>query len=133
MDFLVPRRADPFRVNIVESFGAGVCRSGGFEAIKDFSAYNLPANSINIAENARGLVVMSGSTGSGKTTSIAAMLEPRQNTFTARSSRSRTRSSTSITPKKSDQSSSSRSARGHPNEDIALRNLAAWTRTRARR
>lgn len=64
-----------FRVNIVQSFIGRSISIRRFDEIKDFEAYHLPDRYLRIAEGHRGFVIMSGSTGSGKTTSIAAMLD----------------------------------------------------------
>lgn len=112
-----------FRVNIVESFQGRSISIRRFEEIKDFSEYNLPQNYISIAENARGFVVMSGATGSGKTTSIAAMLDHVNRNFHRKIVTIEDPIEYVYTPKKSIVVQIEIGEDGIPNEDIALRNL----------
>ncbi len=112
-----------FRVNIVESFNGRSISIRRFEEIKDFSQYNLPDNYIDICENARGFVVMSGSTGSGKTTSIAAMLDHVNRNFHRKIVTIEDPIEYVYTPKKSIVVQIEIGEDGIPNEDIALRNL----------
>jgi pilus retraction protein PilT len=112
-----------FRVNIVESFNGRSISIRRFEEIQDFSSYNLPHNYIDIAENARGFVIMSGSTGSGKTTSIAAMLDHVNRNFHRKICTIEDPIEYVYTPKKSIIVQLEIGDDGIPNEDIALRNL----------
>ncbi len=112
-----------FRVNIVESFNGRSISIRRFEEIRDFSSYNLPNNYIDIAENARGFVIMSGSTGSGKTTSIAAMLDHVNRNFHRKICTIEDPIEYVYTPKKSIVVQLEIGDDGIPNEDIALRNL----------
>lgn len=112
-----------FRVNIVESFTGRSISIRRFEEIRNFEDYNLPSNYINIAENAHGFVVMSGSTGSGKTTSIAAMLDHVNRNFHRKIVTIEDPIEYVYTPKKSIVVQIEIGEDGIPNEDIALRNL----------
>lgn len=112
-----------FRVNIVESFNGRSISIRRFEEIKNFEQYNLPDNYIDICENARGFVIMSGSTGSGKTTSIAAMLDHVNRNFHRKIVTIEDPIEYVYTPKKSIVVQIEIGEDGIPNEDIALRNL----------
>lgn len=112
-----------FRVNIVEAFIGRSISLRRFDEIKDFSAYNLPSNYIDIAEGHRGFVVMSGSTGSGKTTSIAAMLDHINRNFHRKVVTIEDPIEYVYTAKKSIVVQIEIGEDGIPNEDIALRNL----------
>jgi len=112
-----------FRVNVVESFIGRSISIRRFEEIKNFEDYNLPENYINIAENAHGFVIMSGATGSGKTTSIAAMLDHINKNFARKIVTIEDPIEYVYTPKKSIVVQIEIGEDGIPNEDIALRNL----------
>lgn len=112
-----------FRVNMVTAFGGRSISFRRFEAIKDFSAYNLPENYIRIAEGEHGFVIMSGSTGSGKTTSIAAMLDHLNRNFELKICTIEDPIEYVYSPKKSIIVQIEIGDDGIPNEDIALRNL----------
>lgn len=112
-----------FRVNIVQSFGGRSISIRRFEQIKDFAAYHLPDNYLRIAEQHRGFVVMSGSTGSGKTTSIAAMLDHVNRNFHRKITTIEDPIEYVYVPKKSIVVQIEIGDDGIPNEDIALRNL----------
>lgn len=115
--------ATRYRINIVEGFQGRSVSIRRFEPIKDFSAYNLPDNYLRIAEMHRGFVVMSGSTGSGKTTSIAAMLDHVNRNFQRKIVTIEDPIEYVYTPKKSIIVQIEIGEDGVPNEDIALRNL----------
>ncbi len=112
-----------FRVNIVQSFIGRSISMRRFEAIKDFDKYNLPKNYIELASNHRGFVIMSGSTGSGKTTSIAAMLDFVNKNFHRKIVTIEDPIEYVYTPKKSIIVQIEIGEDGIPNEDAALRNL----------
>ncbi len=112
-----------FRVNIVQSFGGRSISIRRFEQIKDFDAYHLPKNYLTIAEQHRGFVVMSGSTGSGKTTSIAAMLEYVNRNFHRKIVTIEDPIEYVYTPQKSIIVQIEIGEDGVPNEEVALRNL----------
>lgn len=112
-----------FRVNIVESFNGRSISLRRFDEIKSFDAYNLPQNYLTISEMHRGFVVMSGSTGSGKTTSIAAMLDHINKNFHRKIVTIEDPIEYVYTPKKSIIVQIEIGEDGIPNEDIALRNL----------
>ncbi|MGB9625914.1 MAG: type IV pilus twitching motility protein PilT [Phycisphaerae bacterium] len=112
-----------FRVNIVQAFTGRSISFRRFEAIKDFSAYHLPPNYISIAEGEHGFVIMSGSTGSGKTTSIAAMLDHLNRNFQLKICTIEDPIEYVYQPKKSIIVQIEIGEDGIPNEDIALRNL----------
>jgi len=112
-----------FRINIVQSFAGRSISIRRFEEIKDFSAYNLPHNYVDIAEMERGFVIMSGSTGSGKTTSIAAMLDHINRNFAKKIATIEDPIEYVYQPKKSIIVQIEIGEDGIPNEDIALRNL----------
>lgn len=112
-----------FRVNIVQSFTGRSISIRRFEQIKDFAAYHLPDNYLRIAEQHRGFVIMSGSTGSGKTTSIAAMLDHVNRNFHRKITTIEDPIEYVYTPKKSIIVQIEIGDDGIPNEDIALRNL----------
>jgi twitching motility protein PilT len=112
-----------FRVNIVQSFQGRSISMRRFEAIKDFDKYNLPKNYIDLASNHRGFVVMSGSTGSGKTTSIAAMLDYVNRNYHRKIVTIEDPIEYVYTPKKSIIVQIEIGDDGIPTEEIALRNL----------
>lgn len=112
-----------FRVNMVDSFNGRSISIRRFEQIKDFSAYNLPPNYISIAEQERGFVIMSGSTGSGKTTSIAAMLDHVNRNFHKKIATIEDPIEYVYIPRKSIIVQIEIGDDGIPNEDVALRNL----------
>jgi len=112
-----------FRVNIVESFNGRSISLRRFEEIQNFEAYNLPKNYLQLAESARGFVVMSGATGSGKTTSIAAILDHVNRNFHRKIVTIEDPIEYVYTPKKSIVVQIEIGDEGIPNEDIALRNL----------
>ncbi len=112
-----------FRVNMVQCFNGRSISFRRFEQIKDFSAYNLPQNYINIAEGEHGFVIMSGSTGSGKTTSIAAMLDHLNRNFQLKICTIEDPIEYVYLPKKSIIVQIEIGEDGIPTEDIALRNL----------
>lgn len=123
IDFSYHVDHDRFRVNIVESFNGRSVSIRRFEEIKNFEEYNLPRNYIEICEHARGFVIMSGSTGSGKTTSIAAMLDHVNRNFHRKIVTIEDPIEYVYTPKKSIIVQIEIGDEGIPNEDIALRNL----------
>jgi pilus retraction protein PilT len=112
-----------FRVNIVQSFVGRSLSLRRFDEIKDFSAYNLPDHYLRIAEQERGFVIMSGSTGSGKTTSIAAMLDHVNKNFHKKICTIEDPIEYVYEPKKCIVVQIEIGEEGIPNEDIALRNL----------
>ncbi|GMV98357.1 MAG: twitching motility protein PilT, partial [Phycisphaerae bacterium] len=112
-----------FRVNIVQSFNGRSISIRRFEEIKNFDAYHLPKNYLTIADEARGFVIMSGSTGSGKTTSIAAMLDYINKTYHKKIVTIEDPIEYVYVPKKSIVVQIEIGEEGIPNEDIALRNL----------
>ncbi len=112
-----------FRVNIVTAFTGRSISIRRFEQIKDFSAYNLPKNYIDIAEGEHGFVIMSGSTGSGKTTSIAAMLDHLNRNFNLKICTIEDPIEYVYQPRKSIIVQIEIGEDGIPNEEIALRNL----------
>lgn len=112
-----------FRVNMVQSFSGRSISIRRFEEIKDFSDYHLPQNYLTIAEQERGFVIMSGSTGSGKTTSIAAMLDHVNRNFHKKIVTIEDPIEYVYTPKKSIIVQIEIGEDGIPDEDTALRNL----------
>ncbi len=112
-----------FRINIVQSFNGRSISVRRFDEIRDFSAYNLPRKYLDIAENHRGFVIMSGSTGSGKTTSIAAMLEHVNRNFHRKIVTIEDPIEYVYVPKKSIVVQIEIGEDGIPSEEIALRNL----------
>ncbi len=112
-----------FRVNIVESFIGRSVSIRRFEEIKDFGEYHLPEDYLEIAEHAHGFVIMSGATGSGKTTSIAAMLDHVNKNFHRKIVTIEDPIEYVYTPKKSIVVQIEIGEDGIPNEDVALRNL----------
>lgn len=112
-----------FRINTVQSFTGRSVSIRRFDEIKDFSSYNLPPNYIQIAEMERGFVMMTGSTGSGKTTSIAAMLDHVNRSFHKKIVTIEDPIEYVYTPKKSIIVQIEIGEDGVPSEDIALRNL----------
>ncbi len=112
-----------FRVNIVESFVGRSVSIRRFEQIKDFSDYHLPEQYVKIAEQHRGFVLMSGSTGSGKSTSIAAMLDHVNRNFFRKIVTIEDPIEYVYTPRKSIIVQLEIGEDGIPTEDIALRNL----------
>lgn len=68
--------SDRFRINVFRQRGSmAIAVRRVSRDIADFRALNLPACLDKIAEERQGLVLLSGPTGSGKSTSIAAMIE----------------------------------------------------------
>jgi twitching motility protein PilT len=112
-----------FRVNIVQSFIGRSISIRRFEEIKNFEDYHLPQRYLNIAEGHRGFVIMSGSTGSGKTTSIAAMLDHVNRTFHRKIVTIEDPIEYVYEPKKSIIVQIEIGEDGVPNEEVALRNL----------
>ncbi len=112
-----------FRVNIVQAFNGRSISIRRFEEIKNFHDYHLPKNYLDIADNARGFVIMSGSTGSGKTTSIAAMLDYINKNYPKKIATIEDPIEYVYTPKKSIIVQIEIGEDGIPNEDAALRNL----------
>ena len=107
-----------FRVNgFVQKGRVGMVLRTITTTIPKFDDLNLPPVLKDVAMTKRGLVIFVGGTGSGKSTSLAAMVGYRNENSTATSSPSRTRSSTCT----STRTASSRSAR------------SAWTPTRGTR
>lgn len=123
IDFSYHVDRNRFRVNIVEAFIGRSISIRRFEEIKSFEQYNLPQHYLDIAENARGFVIMSGATGSGKTTSIAAMLDHINRNFHRKIVTIEDPIEYVYTPKKSIVVQIEIGEDGIPNEDIALRNL----------
>lgn len=123
LDFSYHLDKTRFRVNIVESFAGRSISIRRFEEIKNFADYHLPERYLQIAEQHRGFVVMSGATGSGKTTSIAAMLEHVNRTFHRKIVTIEDPIEYVYVPKKSIVVQMEIGEDGIPNEDIALRNL----------
>jgi twitching motility protein PilT len=114
---------DRYRVNIVESFIGRSISIRRFEQIRDFSDYHLPERYLRIAEGHRGFVIMSGSTGSGKTTSIAAMLDHVNRNFHRKIVTIEDPIEYVYVPRKSIIVQMEIGEDGIPTEDIALRNL----------
>lgn len=112
-----------FRVNIVEAFSGRSVSIRRFEQIKDFSEYHLPEQYVKIAEQHRGFVLMSGSTGSGKSTSIAAMLDHVNRNFFRKIVTIEDPIEYVYTPRKSIIVQLEIGEDGIPTEDVALRNL----------
>lgn len=112
-----------FRINIVQSFNGRSISIRRFEEIKDFAAYHLPDQYLRIAEGHRGFVLMSGSTGSGKTTSIAAMLDFVNRTYHRKIVTIEDPIEYVYEPKKSIIVQIEIGDDGVPNEEVALRNL----------
>lgn len=112
-----------FRINIVQSFIGRSISIRRFDEIKDFKEYNLPESYLKIAEQHRGFVLMSGSTGSGKTTSIAAMLDYVNRNYQRKIVTIEDPIEYVYEPKKSIVVQIEIGDDGVPNEDVALRNL----------
>ena len=112
-----------FRVNMVESLTGRSISIRRFEEIKNFEDYHLPENYLRIAEQHRGFVIMSGSTGSGKTTSIAAMLDHVNRNFHRKIVTIEDPIEYIYEPKKSIIVQIEIGEDGIPSEDAALRNL----------
>jgi len=112
-----------FRVNMVQSFNGRSISIRRFEQIKDFSEYHLPQNYLDIAVMEHGFVIMSGSTGSGKTTSIAAMLDHINRNFHKKIATIEDPIEYVYKPKKCIIVQIEIGEDGIPNEEIALRNL----------
>ncbi len=123
IDFSYHLDRNRFRVNIVESFIGRSISIRRFDEIKNFDDYHLPEHYLRIAEMHRGFVVMSGSTGSGKTTSIAAMLDHVNRTFHRKIVTIEDPIEYVYVPKKSIVVQIEIGEDGIPNEDVALRNL----------
>lgn len=114
---------DRFRVNIVQSYTGRSVSVRRFEPIKDFSDYNLPQHYLNIVTDQRGFVIMSGSTGSGKTTSIAAMLDHVNANYHRKIVTIEDPIEYIYKPKQSIVVQMEIGEDGIPDEDVALRNL----------
>jgi len=112
-----------FRINIVQSFIGRSISIRRFEEIKDFEEYHLPESYLRIAEGYRGFVIMSGSTGSGKTTSIAAMLDYVNRTYHRKIVTIEDPIEYVYDPKKSIVVQIEIGEDGIPSEEVALRNL----------
>lgn len=123
VDFSYHVEKTRFRINIVQSFIGRSISIRRFEEIKDFEAYHLPDRYLRIAEGHRGFVIMSGSTGSGKTTSIAAMLDYVNRTYHRKIVTIEDPIEYVYEPKKSIIVQIEIGEDGVPNEEIALRNL----------
>ena len=78
--------------------------------IKSLEQLRMPERLYELADMARGLILVTGPTGSGKSTTLASLLDHINTTGTSTSSRSRTRSS-SCTSTRAASSTSARSAR----------------------
>jgi twitching motility protein PilU len=103
-----PSNIGRFRVNaFVQQGRVGSCCRTITTTIPKFDDLGLPHVLKDVAMTKRGLVIFVGGTGSGKSTSLAAMIGHRNENTTATSSRSRTRSNTST----STRTASSRSAK----------------------
>ncbi|MEM6391996.1 MAG: PilT/PilU family type 4a pilus ATPase [Planctomycetota bacterium] len=75
-DFIVGGESHRFRVNIFLTRGrAAIAARRVSNEILDFSQLHLPPVMREIAENRQGLVLLCGVTGSGKSTTIASMLD----------------------------------------------------------
>lgn len=71
-----PEGLGRFRVNVFQQRGSLVMAMRLVKAaVRDFGALNLPPVVRKIAEAARGIVLITGATGSGKSTTLAAMIE----------------------------------------------------------
>lgn len=71
-----PPKIGRFRVNVFQQRGNFVISMRLVKAaVQDFQALNLPAAVRSIAETPRGIVIIAGATGSGKSTTLAAMIE----------------------------------------------------------
>lgn len=71
-----PPQHGRFRVNVFYQRGTPVIAMRLVKSIlQDFRTLNLPATVRQIAEAARGIVIIAGATGSGKSTTLAAMIE----------------------------------------------------------
>jgi len=112
-----------FRVNVVESFIGQSISIRRFDQIKNFEDYHLPQKYLDITESHRGFVVMSGSTGSGKTTSIAAMLDHVNRNFHRKIVTIEDPIEYVYKPQKSIIVQIEIGEDGIPNEEVALRNL----------
>lgn len=112
-----------YRVNIVEGMTGRSISLRRFEQIKSFEEYHLPQAYLDLAEQHRGFVIMSGSTGSGKTTSIAAMLDHVNQHFHRKIVTIEDPIEYVYEPKKSIIVQIEIGEDGIPNEDVALRNL----------
>jgi len=65
-----------FRINLVRQRGtSGIAIRAGNTTVPTFEDLNLPEIMKNLAHENRGLVVITGTTGSGKSTTLAAMIE----------------------------------------------------------
>ncbi|HYR59494.1 MAG TPA: PilT/PilU family type 4a pilus ATPase [Chthoniobacteraceae bacterium] len=71
-----PPQFGRFRVNVFQQRGNYVLSMRLVKsAMRDFRALNLPGAVRDIAETPRGIVIIAGATGSGKSTTLAAMIE----------------------------------------------------------
>ncbi len=123
IDFSYHLDRDRFRINIVQSFIGRSISIRRFEEIRNFDDYHLPKSYLGIAEQHRGFVVMSGATGSGKTTSIAAMLDYVNKKYPRKIVTIEDPIEYVYTPKKSIVVQLEIGEEGIPNEEVALRNL----------
>ncbi len=123
LDFSYHVEKARFRVNMVQSFNGRSISIRRFEEIRDFDQYHLPKNYLQIATQHRGFVIMSGSTGSGKTTSIAAMLDYVNRHHHRKIVTIEDPIEYVYTPKKSIVVQIEIGQDGIPNEEVALRNL----------
>ena len=99
-----------FRVNVMRQRGSvGLVLRRVQIDIPSFEALGLPPVVRKLAEHERGLVLVTGPTGSGKTTTLGSMIDYTTRPSTSTSSRSRIRSRSSI-PTRSRSSTSVRSA-----------------------
>jgi len=114
---------DRFRVNIVQSYAGRSVSIRRFEQIRDFSEYHLPERYLKIGVSHRGFVIMSGATGSGKTTSIAAVLDHVNRNYHRKIVTIEDPIEYVYVPKKSIVVQMQIGDDGIPNEDTALRNL----------
>ena len=112
-----------FRINVVQSFIGRSISVRRFDEIRNFDDYHLPENYLRIAEQHRGFVIMSGSTGSGKTTSIAAMLDYVNKNFHRKIVTIEDPIEYVYDPKKSIIVQIEIGDDGIPSEEVALRNL----------
>ena len=110
-----------FRVNVHRQRGEPAVACGRFPLeIPTLAALNLPPMLAELVKPSRGLVLVCGPTGSGKSSTLAALVGEINRTRTATSSRSRTRSSSS-TARSARSSSSVEVGRDAPSFPEALR------------
>jgi len=71
-----------FRVNVFQQLGSmKIVMRLVLDKVKGFSELNLPATFKKIASSSRGLVLVTGTTGSGKSTTLAAMIDYINNNY----------------------------------------------------